>query len=788
MKHSLGACIGRACLKGWGSLILASSCILGGGHLSLNAADLVRPVIKSSKRAAPKEALTGQSRQVVVQPELLSRDSFELPLFDGESLQIQRSTHTRLPNGDEVWSGRIAGEPLSRATFAVRKGVLSGTVDRALETGNELYELAPFPGGHHLFRHDPTRLPSTFSQTLPTPIPTGRFAAPASDTASTTQPVIDLLVVYTPASAARYGKSGIESKILQAVADANAAFENSVIDARFALVHMVQVDYVENGIMSSSLASLQRPQDGVMDDVHTLREQYGADLVALISEDINSCGMAYVMATPTASFAANAFAVVHSGCLSSLSLAHELGHLLGCQHDRSSAMGVAAFPYAYGWRQCDVEKPRFRTVMAEACAGAIRINYFSNPALTYEGLPLGIDAAVDPLNAADNARAINQTAPVVAAFRTVPPIAPTNLKAVAASSTQVDVQWSDRSTNENGFLLERSLDGILWQSLVQLPADTTVYTDRSVVARTTYHYRVSATNNGGTATAATTASVTTPGAIPTAPSELAAVQEGSAARLTWKDNANNETSLRIERSVNGGTWFLWIVLGANTTTWTDTQVVTDSTYAYRVSAANAEGRSVATAAVSLTIIPPIPSAPSALVATAANGMVTISWADNSPNETSFRIERSSNGGNFLLWTILPANSRSYTDPAVAVGSTYAYRVIAANTLGMSAPSAPASITVPGLPPTAPTGLTAVPVSRTQITLNWQDTSDNETGFTIERSTNGTSWSPIANVGANVRTFANTGLKQMILYSYRVRANNAWGSSAFSPVVSSRTTP
>jgi titin len=124
---------------------------------------------------------------------------------------------------------------------------------------------------------------------------------------------------------------------------------------------------------------------------------------------------------------------------------------------------------------------------------------------------------------------------------------------------------------------------------------------------------------------------------------------------------------------------------------------------------------------------------------------------------------------------------------VTIGSTYAYRVSAANTLGTSAPSAPASITVPGLPPSAPTNLTAVPVSRTQITLTWLDNADNETGFTIERSTNGTTWSPIATVGANIRTFSNTGLRTGIVYSYRVRAINAWGSSAFTQVVSSRTT-
>jgi hypothetical protein len=787
MKHSLGACIGRACLKGWGSLFLASSCLVAGSLLSLNAADLVRPVIKPSKRSAPKEALPGQSRQVLVNTKLLDQEAFELPLFDGESLALERSSHTTLPNGDQVWSGRIAGEPLSRATFAVRQGVLSGTVDRALETGNELFEIAPFPGGHHLFRHDPTRLPASFSQTLPAPLPVGRTAAPTSDSSPSTQPVIDLLVVYTPASAARYGKSGIESKILQAVADANAAFVNSGIEARFALVHMAQVDYVENGIMSSSLASLQRAQDGVLDAVHVLREQHGADLVALVSEDTNSCGMAYVMTAPTTAFAANAFAVVHSGCLSSLSLAHELGHLLGCQHDRSSSVGVAAFPYAYGWRQCETDRPRFRTVMAEACAGAIRINYFSNPALSYEGLPLGIDAALDPLNAADNARAINLTAPVAASFRTLPPAAPMNLKAIATSSTRVEVQWSDRSHNESAFLLERSLDGVLWTQLAELPPDTTAYVDTTVLSRTTYRYRVSATNSGGTTPAESIATVTTPGAIPAAPSDLVAVQDGATARLAWKDNAANETSYRIERSVNGGTWFLWIVLGANTTTWTDTQVVVDSTYSYRVSAANAEGRSLASQVASITIVPPIPNAPSGLAAAAVNGAVALSWNDNSPNESSFRIERSVNGGNFLLWIILPANTRTYTDPMVTIGSTYAYRVSAANTLGTSAPSAPASITVPGLPPSAPTNLTAVPVSRTQITLTWLDNADNETGFTIERSTNGTTWSPIATVGANIRTFSNTGLRTGIVYSYRVRAINAWGSSAFTQVVSSRTT-
>jgi hypothetical protein len=98
-------------------------------------------------------------------------------------------------------------------------------------------------------------------------------------------------------------------------------------------------------------------------------------------------------------------------------MTHELGHLFGANHDRASAIGLAAFPYAYGWRGCDPSLPMFRTLMAYACGSAIRINYLSTPRLSYAGLPLGVDYDVDPENAADNARVFTETAGLVAGFR-----------------------------------------------------------------------------------------------------------------------------------------------------------------------------------------------------------------------------------------------------------------------------------------------------------------------------------------------------------------------------------
>jgi|GEM_PF-4470116 len=71
------------------------------------------------------------------------------------------------------------------------------------------------------------------------------------------------MVLYTPASRVRYGQAGMEAKILQSVAEANTAMQNSQIQAQFSLVHMGEVAYTESGSMSVTLTALQRTTDGV---------------------------------------------------------------------------------------------------------------------------------------------------------------------------------------------------------------------------------------------------------------------------------------------------------------------------------------------------------------------------------------------------------------------------------------------------------------------------------------------------------------------------------------------
>jgi len=87
---------------------------------------------------------------------------------------------------------------------------------------------------------------------------------------------------------------------------------------------------------------------------------------------------------------------------------------------------------------------------------------------------------------------------------------------------------------------------------------------------------------------------------------------------------------------------------------------------------------------------------------------------------------------------------------------------------------------------SPSELTSTTQTTSSILLKWTDNSSDETGFYIERSTNGTTYSVIATVDANTTTYANTGLPQVTKYYYRVRAFNASLNSPYSAIYSTST--
>jgi FtsP/CotA-like multicopper oxidase with cupredoxin domain len=178
-----------------------------------------------------------------------------------------------------------------------------------------------------------------------------------------------------------------------------------------------------------------------------------------------------------------------------------------------------------------------------------------------------------------------------------------------------------------------------------------------------------------------------------------------------------------------------------------------------------------------------------------NRRLTLTWNDNSINETSFVVQKTTNG---TTWTdvgnpvVSPLNQpnthgvRSLQDPATYNSSViYRYRVVAMNTVGYGAEFPSMTVQsvsndlVIGNPPAAPSNLVAAAQAPgPRINLTWSDNSSNETGFVIERSVNGAAFVPLTTVAANVRNYADTTVAASTTYQYRVAAVNAAGQSAY----------
>ena len=271
----------------------------------------------------------------------------------------------------------------------------------------------------------------------PDTTPRGDHGAP--DVGADAGDEIDVLVAYTPA--ARRAAVNIDTFIQFAINNTHRAYDNSRIGLRLRLVHRYQVNYSQHSDMEADLDRLtfnstfrysdgtHPDPEGYMDEVHGLRDRYGADLVVLIvaAQADRVCGIAWVPPFDDSRFGtvlpALGFSVVAHNCeaVDHFTFAHELGHNQGASHDPHNAEDddgndTARFPYAHGF--CNTAKDQ-NTVMAYQAnrLGTCRneIPYFSSPIISYQGTPTG-DAAVR-----DNRRVLRETAQRVANFRQARP-------------------------------------------------------------------------------------------------------------------------------------------------------------------------------------------------------------------------------------------------------------------------------------------------------------------------------------------------------------------------------
>ena len=178
------------------------------------------------------------------------------------------------PGNDFTWLGHLQGEPYSQVVFVVGDGVLVGNITMPDASFQVRYA---GNGVHAVSEIDRSAFPPELP---PIPAPMGdRAATPSLLVGGDDQPSIDLLVVYTAAAKTSAGGSKRMRELINlAVAETNQSYENSQLDQRLNLVHYEEVDYDEE-TFPEALSHLTHPTDGIMDNVHTLRDTYAACLL-----------------------------------------------------------------------------------------------------------------------------------------------------------------------------------------------------------------------------------------------------------------------------------------------------------------------------------------------------------------------------------------------------------------------------------------------------------------------------------------------------------------------------
>ncbi len=516
--------------------------------------------VEPAPAAATAGTETGaRERFVGIDPDLLETARVEagragatpvlrLNLFDDVVLDAIVD-HTAPTSAGYSLSGRIEGAPSGSVTLVVNGDVIAGTV----RTPAFIYRIRTADDGVlAISAIDPSTIPpggqpqSPLSPQAPqpparnspimAPIPDARRpdAAPStSDAEDGSQ--IGLLFVYTPAAReAEGGDAQIRALLELYAAETNRSYFDSGVIQRVYVALARELDYVEvAGDGLDDLHRLQDPDDGHLDEAHTLRDRHSADIVGLVTAGDNQYGgRAYQMSDPSDDFEALAALYVDHEAGAS-TVAHELGHIMGLHHDRYEERVCSwceeiqdrdlsqykPYPYSFGYvnqRAFEPDAPlasRWRTIMAYGtqcgdqgdhfrCQSLFR---FSNPDQTRNGDPLGVpgsEPSTDVAGPADARRTLNETRTIVANFRTAPCLG-------AGGSPRIRLQASNgqfvtAERNGGGAVNANRTEAGAWEHFQLVDTDGgCVEADDTVYIHTSDNFYLRAEGGGGSTLDAT---------------------------------------------------------------------------------------------------------------------------------------------------------------------------------------------------------------------------------------------------------------------------------------------
>jgi hypothetical protein len=248
-------------------------------------------------------------------------------------------------------------------------------------------------------------------------------------------------------------------------------------------------------------------------------------------------------------------------------------------------------------------------------------------------------------------------------------------------------------------------------------------------------------------------------------------------RVIW-DRVEGVTGYDLERSDDGGRWESVATADAAAVSVVDQPPAGGHRYFYRLSALYPAGRSAPSPAASLVNRP---AAPADLSAAMFSGSVLLNWRDTSGEFGYTVLRRAEDGagnplGDWTILTTLRPNVPSYLGTGGLQGGTsYRYRVIGT---GPDGESPPAEVVIT-TPLDRIVGLRVAGTTSTSVRLTWTPLSG-ASGYTIERSTDGTDFIPYTAV--TVADFTDTSVTPATPYYYRVTGVNEAGQGVTSQPV------
>ena len=418
-----------------------------------------------------------------------------------------------------------------------------------------------------------------------------------------------------------------------------------------------------------------------------------------------------------------------------------------------------------GWNDNSTNEDGFYIYRKEGSGNFVKLSTTINSNTTvYEDTGLTANTQYTYIISAYNVVGENNSSQDDNTTYEAPPTAPSNVTFKNITTTTLDINWTDNSSNENNFTIYRNGN---YNATVS--ANVTGIQITGLSEDQNYTFTVSAQNNGGESNVSANTAT-----LPKAPTGVTATAQSSTeVKITWTNNSSTVTSFNIYRDevlLSSG-------ISPSATEYIDSNnLVAGQSYDYNVTAVNLGGERNSTKA-SVTM-PDTLNAPSDLNYTALSStMIKLTWTDNSNNETGFEVFKE---GTKIKTT--DANATTCIVENLTPNTTYLFEV---RSIKADANSTKIHVVAktPDVAPSAPTSLSGTAQSSSSIKITWTDASTNETGFKIYR--NGTQ---ITTVGEGITTFTDSGLSANTSYTYQVKATNSVGdSSAISTTVTTQDT-